>query len=382
MTTLAVQDIKKSFGPTKVLRDIDMEIGTGDFLVLVGPSGCGKSTLLNIIAGLEKQTSGKIIIAGRDVSDLEPKARDIAMVFQSYALYPSMTVERNIGFSLEMAGVDKATRAQRIKEVAELLKIEDLLKRRPSQLSGGQRQRVAMGRALVREPQVFLFDEPLSNLDAKLRVDMRVEIKKLHQRLGATIVYVTHDQIEAMTMATKIAVMKGGIIQQFGSPKDIYDRPSNTFVATFMGSPAMNLLEGTLRKSADGWMIAHGQDLVRVPRHIDVSGLADGQAVLLGIRPEAVHLAAEIAHDVRIDQSWAFERVVDVTEPTGPATLALFEMDGVAFHAALSGDADVQAGKSYAFKADLAKALLFDAQSEARIAHVGESGSPEASQAA
>jgi multiple sugar transport system ATP-binding protein len=235
MTTLAIRDIKKTFGTTKVLRDIDLEIGTGDFLVLVGPSGCGKSTLLNIIAGLEQQTSGQILIAGRNVSNLQPKERDIAMVFQSYALYPSMTVERNIGFSLEMAGVDKATRSARIREVAELLKIEDLLSRRPSQLSGGQRQRVAMGRALVREPQVFLFDEPLSNLDAKLRVDMRVEIKKLHQRLGATIVYVTHDQIEAMTMATKIAVMKGGIIQQFGSPKDIYDRPSNTFVATFMG---------------------------------------------------------------------------------------------------------------------------------------------------
>lgn len=182
MTTLAVQDIKKNFGPTEVLKDIDMEIGTGDFLVLVGPSGCGKSTLLNIIAGLENQTSGKVVIAGRDVSNLQPKERDIAMVFQSYALYPSMTVERNIGFSLEMAGVDKAKRMERIREVAELLKITDLLNRRPSQLSGGQRQRVAMGRALVREPQVFLFDEPLSNLDAKLRVDMRVEIKKLDRK--------------------------------------------------------------------------------------------------------------------------------------------------------------------------------------------------------
>ncbi len=382
MTTLAVQDIKKSFGPTEVLKDIDMEIGTGDFLVLVGPSGCGKSTLLNIIAGLEKQTSGNVVIAGKNVSNLEPKERDIAMVFQSYALYPSMTVERNIGFSLEMAGVDKATRMARINEVAELLKIKDLLKRRPSQLSGGQRQRVAMGRALVREPQVFLFDEPLSNLDAKLRVDMRVEIKKLHQRLGATIVYVTHDQIEAMTMATKIAVMKGGIIQQFGSPKDIYDRPSNTFVATFMGSPAMNLLKGKVAKNGADWAFDHGGEMVTIPRHIDTNGLREGQEVLLGIRPEAVHLAAEIAHDDRIDQSWQFDREVDVTEPTGPATLALFEMDGAAFHASLSGDADIEASQSYTFKADLSKALLFDALSERRISHIGENDAQETSQAA
>jgi multiple sugar transport system ATP-binding protein len=382
MTTLAVKDIKKSFGPTEVLKDIDMEIGTGDFLVLVGPSGCGKSTLLNIIAGLERQTSGRVVIAERDVSSLEPKERDIAMVFQSYALYPSMTVERNIGFSLEMAGVDKAKRMERIQEVAELLKIKDLLARRPSQLSGGQRQRVAMGRALVREPQVFLFDEPLSNLDAKLRVDMRVEIKKLHQRLGATIVYVTHDQIEAMTMATKIAVMKGGIIQQFGAPKDIYDRPSNTFVATFMGSPAMNLLKGTLKKAGAGWVIDHGSEQVPVPRHVDQSGLREGQEVLMGIRPEAVHLEAEVSHDERIDQGWVFDRTVDVTEPTGPATLALFELDGMEFHASLSGDAQIEAGQSYRFKADLSKALLFDGLSEQRIAHVDEAGPSHETQAA
>jgi multiple sugar transport system ATP-binding protein len=382
MTTLAFQEIKKNFGPTEVLKDIDMEIGTGDFLVLVGPTGCGKSTLLNIIAGLETQTSGKVVIAGRDVSNLQPKERDIAMVFQSYALYPSMRVERNIGFSLEMAGVDKGKLMERIREVAELLKITDLLNRRPSQLSGGQRQRVAMGRALVREPQVFLFDEPLSNLDAKLRVDVRVEIKKLHQRLGATIVYVTHDLIEAMTMATKIAVMKGGVIQQFGAPKDIYDRPSNTFFATFMGSPAMNLLTGTIKKDGAGWFIDHGTEKVVMPRHVDVSCLREGQEVLLGIRPEAVHLASGVAHDIRIDQGWEFERTVDVTEPTGPATLALFEVDGTEFHASLSGDADVEAGMSYQFKADLSKALLFDAMSEQRIAHVDETSAPEETRAA
>lgn len=372
MTTLAVEDIKKNFGPTEVLKDIAMEIGTGDFLVLVGPSGCGKSTLLNIIAGLEKQTAGKVMIAGKDVTNLEPKERDIAMVFQSYALYPSMTVGRNIGFSLEMAGVDKATRQERIKEVADLLKIEDLLNRRPSQLSGGQRQRVAMGRALVREPQIFLFDEPLSNLDAKLRVDMRVEIKKLHQRLGATIVYVTHDQIEAMTMATKIAVMKGGIIQQFGAPKEIYDRPANTFVATFMGSPPMNLIKGKLVEKSGGFGLDIDGQHVSVPRHVALEGLSVGQDVLLGIRPEAVHLESEIAHDDRIDQGWVFERAVDVTEPTGPATLALLDMQGHHFNASLSGDAEVNAGQSYIFKADLAKALLFDAVTELRLPHVEE----------
>ena len=382
MTTLTVQDVKKDFGATKVLKDIDMQIDTGDFLVLVGPSGCGKSTLLNIIAGLEKQTSGEILIAGRDVGHLEPKERDIAMVFQSYALYPSMTVERNIGFSLEMAGVDKATRKERIREVAELLKIEELLNRRPSQLSGGQRQRVAMGRALVREPQIFLFDEPLSNLDAKLRVDMRVEIKKLHQRLGATIVYVTHDQIEAMTMATKIAVMKGGIIQQFGAPKDIYDRPSNTFVATFMGSPAMNLIAGTLVPSSTGFAVKAGNEMVPVPQHIAPEGLAEGRSVQLGLRPEAVHLESEVAHDTRLGDGWVFDRVIEVTEPTGPATLALFEMGGEEFHASLSGDAEVEAGKSYRFKADLSKALLFDAESGERLAHGDEAPRSPQTQAA
>lgn len=235
MTTLAVEDIKKNFGPTEVLKDIDMEIGTGDFLVLVGPSGCGKSTLLNIIAGLEKETSGRVVIAGKDVAHLEPKERDIAMVFQSYALYPSMTVARNIGFSLEMAGVDKAKRMERINEVAELLKITDLLNRRPSQLSGGQRQRVAMGRALVREPQVFLFDEPLSNLDAKLRRQVREDIRAIQKDLGLTVVYVTHDQEEALAVSDQIVVMRNAAIAQIGTPRDLYEAPKDRFVADFIG---------------------------------------------------------------------------------------------------------------------------------------------------
>src|SRR5690554_3134501 len=242
MSFLAIKNLYKSFGSLEILKDINLEIEEGGFLVLVGPSGCGKSTLLNTIAGLEPITSGEIEIAGNSVEGLHPSKRDIAMVFQSYALYPNMTVRGNIAFGMEIRKVPQAEREKAITEVADILQIGHLLDRKPSQLSGGQRQRVAMGRALVRNPQVFLFDEPLSNLDAKLRVDMRTEIKRLHQRMKTTIVYVTHDQIEAMTLATKIAVLKDGVLQQFGTPAEIYNNPANMFVADFMGSPAMNLL--------------------------------------------------------------------------------------------------------------------------------------------
>src|SRR5918993_255849 len=244
MASLTITNVKKHFGPLHILKGIDIAVGDGEFLVLVGPSGCGKSTLLSMIAGLDTITDGEIRIDRQRVNELHPKDRDIAMVFQSYALYPNMTVAQNISFGLEMRGVPKEQRDKAVAEVARLLQMEHLLDRKPSQLSGGQRQRVAMGRALVRKPKIFLFDEPLSNLDAKLRVEMRTEIKKLHQRLAATIVYVTHDQIEAMTLATRIAVLKDGEIQQVGTPAEIYNRPANLFVADFMGSPAMNLLEG------------------------------------------------------------------------------------------------------------------------------------------
>ena len=242
---LNIQNLYKNYGSTEILKDINVAIEPGDFLVLVGPSGCGKSTLLNCIAGLEPITGGSVEIGGRDMTEVSPKDRDIAMVFQSYALYPTMSVAKNITFGMKVRGVDQATQERKLQEVAQQLQIEQLLNRRPGQLSGGQRQRVAMGRALVRDPKLFLFDEPLSNLDAKLRVEMRTEIKKLHQNLGATMVYVTHDQIEAMTLATKIVVLKGGIVQQIGSPAEIYNRPANLFVADFMGSPAMNLIPGT-----------------------------------------------------------------------------------------------------------------------------------------
>src|SRR5215831_19118694 len=249
MATLEISALRKRFATLEVLKGIDISLEEGGFLVLIGPSGCGKSTLLNTIAGLESISSGEIRIGGQVVNGLHPSKREIAMVFQSYALYPNMSVAENIAFGMEMRKVARPEREKAVAGVAKTLQIEHLLNRRPSQLSGGQRQRVAMGRALVRQPRVFLFDEPLSNLDAKLRVDMRVEIKRLHQQTGTTIVYVTHDQIEAMTLATKIAVLKDGELQQVGTPSEIYNSPSNLFVADFMGSPAMNLLDGTVTQA-------------------------------------------------------------------------------------------------------------------------------------
>src|SRR5215468_9961116 len=246
MASLDLVNVQKSFGPVKILHDISIGLKDGEFLVLVGPSGCGKSTLMNIIAGLEEPTGGQLLLEGRDITRVAPADRNISMVFQSYALYPNMTVAKNIEFPLQMRKVPRSEREERVRSVSRMLQIEHLLERKPRQLSGGQRQRVAIGRALAREPQLYLFDEPLSNLDAQLRLDMRTEIKKLHQRLKATIVYVTHDQIEAMTLATRIAVMKAGELLQLGTPKEIYENPADLFVAGFMGSPSMNLIPARL----------------------------------------------------------------------------------------------------------------------------------------
>ncbi|WP_426782381.1 ABC transporter ATP-binding protein, partial [Rhizobium beringeri] len=289
MAFLEISGLRKRFGAVDILKGIDLELEKGGFLVLVGPSGCGKSTLLNTIAGLETITSGDIKIDGRDISGLHPSKRDIAMVFQSYALYPNMTVAGNIAFGMEIRGVPKEERVKAIGQVSDMLQIGHLLDRKPSQLSGGQRQRVAMGRALVRNPQVFLFDEPLSNLDAKLRVDMRTEIKRLHQRMGTTFVYVTHDQIEAMTLATKIAVLKDGVLQQFGTPAEIYNSPSNIFVADFMGSPAMNLLNATVENGAGGLEVSLERPNaapLRLPVMAGNDGLTayTGRQVIFGIR--------------------------------------------------------------------------------------------------
>jgi multiple sugar transport system ATP-binding protein len=304
MAAVAIRGVHKHFGETKVIKGVDVAIADGEFCVLVGPSGCGKSTLLRMVAGLEEISSGTIEIGGKVVNDVPPKERDIAMVFQNYALYPHMKVYDNMAFSLKLAKAERAEIDRRVQEAARILGLSQLLDRYPRQLSGGQRQRVAMGRAIVRDPQVFLFDEPLSNLDAKLRVQMRTEIKELHQRLRTTSVYVTHDQIEAMTMADKIVVMHDGIVEQMGSPLELYDRPANTFVAGFIGSPAMNMLKGVVSGGGAG-IDLEGGGSVAVP------GLqaSPGQSITFGVRPEHLTLGSS-----------GIAAEVVVVEPTGADT--------------------------------------------------------------
>ncbi|MDH3662059.1 MAG: sn-glycerol-3-phosphate ABC transporter ATP-binding protein UgpC [Alphaproteobacteria bacterium] len=369
MASLSVDGIEKKFGATEVLKGIDIEIESGEFLVLVGPSGCGKSTLLNLIAGLESITAGEIRIDGDRVNERHPKDRDIAMVFQSYALYPNMSVADNMAFGLEMRGMPKAERDAAVAEVAKLLQIEPLLARRPAQLSGGQRQRVAMGRALVRDPKIFLLDEPLSNLDAKLRVEMRTEIKKLHQRLGATIVYVTHDQIEAMTLASRIAIMNAGELQQLGTPRELYDRPTNIFVATFIGSPAMNLIPATLALTEGSVTVAIGKGDTQeatLPLPSD-DGLQEhvGRDVILGLRSE--HITDTPVADGDGQTRSPLTCHVEVTEPTGPDTLALIRIGDIEAMARLGADTPIRPGKAARLSVDMAKACLFDPETERRI---------------
>jgi multiple sugar transport system ATP-binding protein len=306
MAAVNIAGVHKWFGTTHVIRGVDVAIADGEFCVLVGPSGCGKSTLLRMIAGLEEIGEGEIVIGGTVVNRVPPKERDIAMVFQNYALYPHMTVRDNMSFALRLAGRPKADIEQRVARAAEILGLGALLDRYPRQLSGGQRQRVAMGRAIVRNPQVFLFDEPLSNLDAKLRVQMRTEIKELHQRLKTTTVYVTHDQVEAMTMADRIVVMHDGVVEQVGSPLELYDRPANIFVAGFIGSPSMNLLKGTIRLNGGPSFQTDGG--VSLPLAGAPSG-ADGRPAIYGIRPEHITLGGA-----------AVRAEVSVIEPTGSET--------------------------------------------------------------
>lgn len=372
MSFLKISDLRKSYGSVEILKNINIEIEEGGFLVLVGPSGCGKSTLLNTIAGLEPITSGDISINGRSVTNLAPAERDIAMVFQSYALYPNMTVGQNIAFGMEIRKVPKEQREKAIKEVSEMLQIGHLLDRKPGQLSGGQRQRVAMGRALVRNPQVFLFDEPLSNLDAKLRVDMRTEIKRLHERLGTTIVYVTHDQIEAMTLATKIAVLRDGILQQFGSPAEIYNNPSNVFVADFMGSPAMNLIKAKV--VTDGGRPAVALDRGDLaPLHLPISPnkLEKFQTyhkkdVIFGIRPEG--LTDPDSADRNAKSVVDGDCFIDVVEPAGADTFAVAKLGGKSVVARLRADADVRSGTVTPMTFNLDKVVYFDPDTEQRVA--------------
>ena len=352
--SLHIAGIRKVYGKgdkaVEVLKKIEIDVAPGEFLILVGPSGCGKSTLLNIIAGLEEPTEGELKIAGRNVVGVAPAQRDIAMVFQSYALYPTMSVADNIGFALEMRKVPKAARTQRINEVAAMLQIEHLLERRPAQLSGGQRQRVAMGRALARDPQLFLFDEPLSNLDAKLRVEMRAEIKRLHQVSGITSVYVTHDQIEAMTLGSRIAVMKDGILQQIGTPDDIYSRPANTYVAGFIGSPTMNFITGRVEVAgASGQFGFDGGTLA-----LNCPGV---NQALLGLRPEHIHLSDAA--------TWRGQ--VTLVEPTGADTFVVVKTATGTVTVRVAPQSAVQVGSSVGLSASAAHANWFDVASGLRL---------------
>ncbi|MBI1172505.1 sn-glycerol-3-phosphate ABC transporter ATP-binding protein UgpC [bacterium] len=369
MGFLDIRNVTKSYGPVEVLHRVDIAVEEGEFLVLVGPSGCGKSTLLNMIAGLEAISGGEIAIRDRVINGVHPSKRNIAMVFQSYALYPNMTVGQNMTFGLEMHGVPKPERDKALAQVAKLLQIDHLLDRKPGQLSGGQRQRVAMGRALVRDPDVFLFDEPLSNLDAKLRVDMRTEIKKLHQKLGTTIVYVTHDQIEAMTLSTRIAVMNKGFVQQLGTPKQIYDTPANIFVATFMGSPAMNILPAKVQMQA-GAPYALITDSEGAPQFLRFSqgNLAgwEGRDILLGIRPEAI--TDPEGADRKSANIVALRNRVTVTEPAGADTFVTMTLGGRDAIARMRADASAAAGQEFDFAVNMEKAVAFDPRTEERIA--------------
>ncbi|MCI0912239.1 ABC transporter ATP-binding protein [Pseudomonas putida] len=365
MATLELRNVNKTYGSglPDTLKDIQLSIKDGEFLILVGPSGCGKSTLMNCIAGLENITGGAILIDDQDVSGMSPKDRDIAMVFQSYALYPTMSVRENIEFGLKIRKMPQAAIDEEVARVAKLLQIEHLLARKPAQLSGGQQQRVAMGRALARRPKIYLFDEPLSNLDAKLRVEMRTEMKLMHQRLKTTTVYVTHDQIEAMTLGDKVAVMKDGIIQQFGTPQQIYNDPANQFVASFIGSPPMNFIPVRLARQ-DGRLLAlldSGQARCELPLGMAVDEL-DGREVILGIRPEQISLGTGEGNGLP-----GIRAEVQVTEPTGPDLLVFITLNQTKVCCRLAPDVACRVGDSLNLQFDPARVLLFDAASGERL---------------
>ena len=364
MKTLKIEDLSKNFGTTEVLKKINLEIDEGNFLVLLGPSGCGKSTLLNIIAGLETINKGSVYIDDYNVSKVEPKDRNIAMVFQSYALYPSMNVRENMIFGLKQAKTSKEKIQEQLEKVSKFLQVDQLLERKPSQLSGGQRQRVAIGRALVREPRIFLFDEPLSNLDAKLRVEMRREIKKLHQQLKTTVVYVTHDQTEAMSLGTNIAIMNHGVIQQNDTPENIYNKPNNTFVADFIGSPSMNLIEGSLKKNSDKIsFVAEGSNLeipIKGYKFKDKSN-QNNKEVFFGVRPEHIFSKKFNESDFEITLS------AELSEYIGHEQIVTFNYSNQEILAKFPSTSKIEVNKELNLYFDLTQISIFDKNSKERI---------------
>lgn len=350
MANVILKKLTKSFGKTEVLHGIDLDVKDGEFIVFVGPSGCGKSTTLRLLAGLDEVTSGEIFIADQMVNNLEPKERNIAMVFQNYAIYPHMSVRKNIGFGLRTSKLSKADREKRIDEVAEILSMTDLLERRPAQLSGGQRQRVAIGRAMVRDPSVFLFDEPLSNLDAQLRTQMRLEIKRLHQDVGTTIIFVTHDQVEAMTLADRIVIMKDGHIQQVGTPSEVYQNPKNKFVAQFIGAPSMNMLAGNL--TADGVQLSDNVKIMARPNTEDKN-------ITVGIRPNALTIANE-------GDPILFEGKVSIVEPLGAEALIYVDLGFSEVIATVHGYVHPKVGDTVKLTATTEEIHFFNTDSEIR----------------
>jgi len=361
-SSVSIKDLSLNFGAVNVLKTLNLEINDGEFLVLLGSSGCGKSTLLNCIAGLLDISEGQIFIKGKNVTWEEPKDRGIGMVFQSYALYPQMSVEKNLSFGLRVAKVPHDEIKKRIARAAEILQIEPLLKRKPAELSGGQRQRVAIGRALVRDVDVFLFDEPLSNLDAKLRSELRVEIKRLHQSLKNTMIYVTHDQIEALTLADRIAIMKNGVIMQLDDPTTIYNEPRNLFVAGFIGSPSMNFLKGELVNREGKVVLATNDVLFSLDGYKAGEALQAGRKVVLGVRPEHIKVNEELAPDTEVHNA-----TVDIEEPMGADNLLWLKHAGHTMSVRVNGARRFSPGTGVKLGFDMSLASLFDAQTELRI---------------
>ena len=361
-SSVSIKDLSLNFGAVRVLEHLDLDVGQGEFVVLLGPSGCGKSTLLNCIAGLLDVSDGQIYISGKNVTWEEPKDRGIGMVFQSYALYPQMTVENNLSFGLKVAGFKKEEIAERVKRAAEILQIEPLLARKPANLSGGQRQRVAIGRALVRDVDVFLFDEPLSNLDAKLRSELRVEIKRLHQRLKNTMIYVTHDQIEAMTLADRIAIMRDGVIQQLADPHTIYNKPVNLFVAGFIGSPSMNFIHGELHGGSEPRFVAGNASVPLGGYAFEAGAPAGTMKAVLGIRPEHVALGEAAAK-----MPFSIESDIEIVEPMGSDTIAWAKLAGQSFTLRADSEAALNVGDKVRVGFDPARGSVFDAESTNRL---------------